>query len=138
MNRRFTTAFFNRLKKNDHAAMIIIAMAVGILSGYGAIVFRLMIRSVQFIFFGTPGRTFLETLASVPWYMKLAAPMLGGLIVGPIIFFMAREARGPGVSETIEAVALRGGYIRKRVSIVKILTSAICIGSGGSAGREGP
>ena len=118
--------------------MIVIAMLVGILSGYGAIVFRYMIRLVQWAFFGSAGVNFLETVSAAPLYVKLLAPALGGLIIGPIIFFIAREARGPGVSETMEAVAIRGGRIRKRVSIVKILTSAICIGSGGSAGREGP
>ncbi len=65
-------------------------------------------------------------------------PCLGGLIAGPIIYFFAREAKGPGVSETIESVALRGGKIRKRVFLTKTITAAICIGSGGSAGREGP
>ena len=118
--------------------MIVIAALVGILSGYGAILFRSMIRLVQWVFFGTGGANFLETVSAAPLYVKILAPAIGGLIVGPIIFLVAREARGPGVSGTMEAVAIHGGKMRKRVSIVKILTSAICIGSGGSAGREGP
>jgi CIC family chloride channel protein len=64
--------------------------------------------------------------------------MFGGLLVGPIVFRFAREARGHGVPEVMSSVALKGGVIRSRVSIAKSVASAICIGSGGSAGREGP
>jgi H+/Cl- antiporter ClcA len=65
-------------------------------------------------------------------------PALGGAIVGPLIYFFAREAKGHGVPEVMAAVALRGGVIRKRIVAVKALASAISIGSGGSVGREGP
>jgi CIC family chloride channel protein len=50
----------------------------------------------------------------------------------------AREAKGHGIPEVMEAVALRGGKIRARVAFVKVIASALTIGSGGSAGREGP
>ncbi len=65
-------------------------------------------------------------------------PALGGLIFGPLIYFFAREAKGHGVPEVMQAVALRGGRIRPVVAVVKSLASALCIGSGGSVGREGP
>jgi CIC family chloride channel protein len=123
---------------NEHVIMIVMAMIVGLLGGYGAVVFRLFIRFFQSISFGAGDANFLEHLMALPWYAKLLPPAIGGLIVGPIVYFFAREAGGPGVSETIEAVAIRGGMIRKRVFLVKILTSALCIGTGGSAGREGP
>jgi CIC family chloride channel protein len=64
--------------------------------------------------------------------------MLGGLLVGPIIYKFASEAKGHGVPEVMNAVARMGGIIRPRVAVVKTIASAICIGSGGSAGREGP
>ena len=57
---------------------------------------------------------------------------------GTLVYFFAREAKGHGVPEVMEAVTLKGGVIRKRVVVVKSLASAISIGSGGSAGREGP
>jgi CIC family chloride channel protein len=68
----------------------------------------------------------------------LIIPALGGAIVGPLVYRFAREARGHGVPEVMEAVVLRGGRIRPRVVVVKALASAICIGTGGSVGREGP
>lgn len=126
------------LNVSEHAIMIFMAIIVGVLGGYGAIVFRLFIRFSQSTFFGTGGTSFLDHVMTLSWYAKLIPPVIGGLLVGPIVYFFAREARGPGVSETIEAVAMRGGLIRRRVFFVKILTAAISIGSGGSAGREGP
>ena len=126
------------LTLNEHVVMMIMAMIVGALGGYGAVAFRLLIHFVQSIFFGVGDAGFLDHVMALPWYAKLLPPAIGALIVGPIVYFFAREAQGPGVSETIEAVAIRGGMIRKRIFAIKILTSAISIGSGGSAGREGP
>ena len=71
------------------------------------------------------------------WFVVLA-PVIGGLIYGPLVARFAPEARGHGVPEVMLAVNQRGGRIRPQVPIVKSLASAICIGSGGSVGREGP
>jgi CIC family chloride channel protein len=65
-------------------------------------------------------------------------PAIGGLLYGPLIYNWAREARGHGVPEVMVAVADNGGRIRWQVAVVKSLASALCIGSGGSVGREGP
>ncbi len=64
--------------------------------------------------------------------------MAAGLLYGPLIQLFAREARGHGVPEVMLAVAERGGRIRPQVAVVKSLASALCIGGGGSVGREGP
>ena len=61
-------------------------------------------------------------------------PALGGLIVGPLVYYFAREAKGHGVPEVMEALELRGGVIRPRVVLVKALASSVCIGTGGSVG----
>jgi CIC family chloride channel protein len=115
-------------------------------------VFRFMIRVVQVTFFQGAGG-FEELFAAgflrepldalhmaehVTWWWRLLLPALGGLLVGPLVWRFAREARGHGVPEVMAAVALRGGVIRPRVVAVKALASAISIGSGGSVGREGP
>ncbi|HZK48774.1 MAG TPA: chloride channel protein, partial [Thermoleophilia bacterium] len=65
-------------------------------------------------------------------------PIIGGLIVGPLVHFLAPEAKGHGVPEVMTAMAVRGGRIRPVVILVKALGSAVTIGSGGSVGREGP
>jgi len=82
----------------------------------------------DFLFFGS----------TVPVWMKIAMPAIGGLVVGLVVNFFASEAKGHGVPEVIQAIALRGGRIRKRVAAAKIFASAVTIGSGGSVGREGP
>jgi CIC family chloride channel protein len=68
----------------------------------------------------------------------LLLPALGGLLSGVIVFSIAPEAEGQGTDAMIESFHERGGQIRKRVPLVKIVASALTIGSGGSAGKEGP
>jgi H+/Cl- antiporter ClcA len=79
--------------------------------------------------------------AHLPWLglaFFVVAPVLGGLIYGPLIYRYAREARGHGVPEVMIAVSDNGGRLRPQVSVIKALASALCIGTGGSVGREGP
>ncbi|MBW2087143.1 MAG: chloride channel protein [Deltaproteobacteria bacterium] len=99
--------------------------------------FRYAIVFFQAVFYGNT-QDFIKISQEIPWYVKLVIPAVGGGLVGPIIYFLAREAKGHGVPEVMEAVAMRGGHIRPRVTAVKIAASAISIGCGGSVGREGP
>jgi CIC family chloride channel protein len=71
------------------------------------------------------------------WFVVLT-PVVGGLIYGPLVSRFAPEARGHGVPEVMYAVNRLGGRMRPQVPLVKSLASALCIGSGGSVGREGP
>jgi CIC family chloride channel protein len=119
---------------SESGAILFTALLVGIGAGLGAVIFRHLIDGVQTLAYEGLGRL----LAGVAPFHLLIIPALGGAIVGPLVYFFAREAKGHGVPEVMEAVALRGGRIRPRVAIVKSLASAICIGSGGSVGREGP
>ena len=122
---------------NLHIKNLLFALIIGILSGYGAVLFRYIIKSIQWLFY-LNSDDFLTFAHIVPPALKVCIPAAGGLVVGLLVYFGAREAKGHGVPEVMEAVALRGGFIRKRVALVKILASAISIGSGGSVGREGP
>ncbi|MBW1704902.1 MAG: chloride channel protein [Deltaproteobacteria bacterium] len=117
--------------------MTVLAVIVGLTGGLGAVGFRYLIDFFQSIFYGAGGNL-LGLVQTIPWYLKVWVPAAGGLVVGPLVYFLAREAKGHGVPEVMEAVALRSGIIRKRVVLIKSLVSAICIGTGGSAGREGP
>jgi CIC family chloride channel protein len=132
--------------------MVVVAVVLGFVGAAGAIVFRILIRVFQGVFFGGPSGLLdvidaglfadpadpLERARGLAAHWRVLIPALGGLVVGPLIYFFAREAKGHGVPEVMEAVALRGGVIRRRVSGLKTLVSAISIGSGGSVGREGP
>ncbi len=126
-----------RYHLDERILTLILAAFIGFLSGYGAVLFRLLIKVTQYIFYGHTG-DILSFSHALPLYTIVGIPCLGGLMVGLIVTFAASEAKGHGVPEVMEAVALRNGRIRKRVAAAKIMASAICIGSGGSVGREGP
>jgi len=127
----------DRAKMTEHVFMIIVALIIGVLAGFGAIAIRLLIREISD--FAFPGEeTLLENIIQTPWYIKISVPIIGGLIVGPIIHFFAPEAKGHGVPEVMQSIILRGGIIRPRVALVKAIASAVTIGTGGSVGREGP
>ncbi len=110
------------------------ALIVGLLTGVGAVIFRYLIMGVAWF-----GYVWIpEATSSLGKSYVIFVPAIGGLLVGLLIYYFAREAKGHGVPEVMEAVALKGGRIRPQVAIVKSLASSISIGSGGSVGREGP
>ncbi len=125
---------FGKWDSSSEIIFIGTALIVGIGTGLGAVAFRYLIRGVEWI-----GYDWFPSITS-GWGKAyvIIIPAIGGLIVGPLVYFFAREAKGHGVPEVMEAVALRGGRIRPVVAVVKSLASAISIGSGGSVGREGP
>lgn len=114
--------------------LLALALLVGLITGLVSCVFQWLIDAIAGIAYGAQGSIFTG-----PWrWAVLFIPALGGLLVGLLVTRFAREARGHGVPEVMLAVARRGGKIRPVVGVVKALASAICIGSGGSAGKEGP
>ena len=119
---------------SESSVILFTAVVVGIGAGLGAVFFRWLIKSMEVLAYDKLGGL-LEGI--YPFYF-LIIPALGGAIFGPLIYRFAREAKGHGVPEVMEAIALRGGRIRPQVAIIKSLASAICIGTGGSVGREGP
>lgn len=130
-------ALVDKAKMTEHTFMIIVAIIIGVLAGFGAIAIRTLIMEISSLSF-SGDKTLLENIIDAPIYVKILVPMIGGLIVGPLIYFLAPEAKGHGVPEVMQAVLLKGGIIRPRVALVKALASSITIGTGGSVGREGP
>lgn len=125
------------------AGLVALALLVGAGAGAGAVVFRYLILAVTYVFTGHrdysgAGRASLGYFHGLGFWFIVFIPVIGGLLYGPLIYLFAREARGHGVPEVMLAVAERGGRIRPQVAVVKSLASALCIGSGGSVGREGP
>jgi len=125
------------LRQTERLYMVLVAVVLGLLGGLGAVAFRRFIEWVNLIAW-RQGPVTLEYLAGLPWWWKILAPAAGGLIVGFITYYVASEARGHGVPEVMESVALKGGRIRPRVVLAELVASGITIGSGGSVGREGP
>lgn len=132
-----TNVLLERAHLTEHTSMIIIAIIIGVLAGYAAVGIRFLIEEFAHLSYPGSGNV-LENIMNTPWYLIILVPTIGGLIVGPLIYFFAPEAKGHGVPEVMQAILLKGGKIRPRVAAVKALASAITIGTGGSVGREGP
>jgi len=128
--------------RREHFFMIVMGGIAGAVGGYAAIGFRKIIAISSQLGWGNvtgmEGKDLLSMTLAAPFWIKLIIPAVGGLLVGIIVHFFAQEAKGHGVPEVMEAVALKNGRMRTRVVFAKAFASAICIGSGGSVGREGP
>jgi CIC family chloride channel protein len=123
--------------------LVPLALLVGAGAGVGAVVFRYLIVWFTELFtgradFSGAGRVASPHFPGLGIFFVVLVPVLGGLVYGPLVDRFAKEARGHGVPEVMLAVAERGGRIGPQVAIVKSLASALCIGCGGSVGREGP
>jgi CIC family chloride channel protein len=120
----------------------ILAFAVGIVTGVGAVVFRDLIGFVHNLLF--LGQLVVRYDANLftppsPWGpFVILVPVIGAVAVTFLVTRFAPEARGHGVPEVMDAIYYKGGIIRPIVALVKSLASAIAIGSGAAVGREGP
>ncbi len=115
----------------EEVTLVSIAIVVGLGTGLGAVAFIWLL--TQITVFTNWLQANLGTAIGL-----LLAMTVAGVVVGFMVEKWAAEAKGHGVPEVMEAVAMRGGRIRPRVAIVKVLASSLTIGTGGSAGREGP
>ncbi len=133
-SQKYFKLLFNYFRTSEAIFLLFFAGIVGVGAGFGAIFFRWMISLFQKLFF-TQGQHVLSFMGS---YYVIIIPAIGGFIVGLLVYFFARETKGHGVPEVMLAVVVGGSKIRPRVAAMKALVSSICIGSGGSVGREGP
>lgn len=138
-----------RRRLRPQARLLGLALVVGVVAGLGAIVFY---GACQVVVHGALDQVlgyhplhsggeppFWEPTSTRfrPWLLLLI-PTLGGLLSGFLVFKLAPEAEGHGTDAAIAAFHHRQGYIRPRVPLVKLVASALTIGTGGSGGREGP
>ncbi|WP_084713399.1 chloride channel protein [Streptacidiphilus rugosus] len=129
--------------RSSKGGLAVLALVIGAGAGLGAVVFRWLIKTFTQALSGHTDYAAAGHAANPhvpflgPWFVLLA-PVVAGLLYGPLVQRFAREARGHGVPEVMYAVARRGGRIAPQVAGVKTLASALCIGGGGSVGREGP
>ncbi len=124
----------DRLSPPEGLLLLVLAVIIGGATGLAAVFFIQLIALIQ-------NRSYTTVQLLFPHlglWSYVIVPVIGALFVGPLIAWFAREAKGHGVPEVMQALVLRGGRIRPRVALAKIVASALCIGTGGSAGREGP
>jgi CIC family chloride channel protein len=125
---------------------IVFGVLIGVVSGFGAILFNFLLQTgtrfftEDLIAFLLPKDLREVLLFGFPLsrWMMVWIPALGGIFSGLIVFHFAPEAEGHGTDAMIDSFHRKKGMIRKRVPFVKTIASAITIGSGGSAGKEGP
>ncbi len=127
-----------QLVGHDMLILSILAMVVGLGTGGAMIVFREGISLAQTLFLGSDIEALWIAGEGLPWWRKLLAPTLGGLIVGLMIHYLMPGRRPHGVADAIEASALHGGRMSARAGVWAAAISAISIGAGASVGREGP
>jgi len=124
------------------ARLSVLAVLVGIVTGFGAVAFRDLIGLLHNLLF--LGRFVVRYDANLftpesPWgALVILVPVVGALGVTFLVSTFAPEAKGHGVPEVMDAIYYKGGIIRPVVAVVKSLASAIAIGSGAAVGREGP
>jgi chloride channel protein, CIC family len=129
--------------RESPSALVPLAVAVGVVTGLGAVGFRQLITAFTWMFTGYHDYSAVGRVPSIHfpalgiWFLLLT-PVLAGAVYGPIVYRFAPEARGHGVPQVMYAVSHRGGRIAPQVTLVKALASALCMGGGGSVGREGP
>jgi chloride channel protein, CIC family len=138
-----------RRRIRPQARMMCLSLLVGVIAGVGAIVF---FAACQIVFhyalgvgagyhpltpLGEPPMLAESQNPLVPWLL-LIIPTVGGLLSGLLVFSIAPEAEGHGTDAAIAAYHYHQGLIRPRVPLVKIVASALTLGTGGSGGREGP
>lgn len=133
--RRLISIGLRRLGFSEESFLILMAVVIGGLTGMGSVGFTKLIHYFHRLCYGGEG---FQGLYHGKWFLLVLLPTVGGLLVGAITYFFAREAKGHGVPEVMDAIARRSGIIRPRVALAKAVSSALTIGSGGSAGTEGP
>ncbi len=114
--------------------MLVLSALVGVGVGLAAVLFRWMIDFFHGLFF----HNLHDWLSFMGSFSIIIIPVIGAILFSPLIYYFAREAKGHGVPEVMLAMERNGGKIRPIVAVIKSLASSLCIGSGGSAGREGP
>jgi CIC family chloride channel protein len=124
------------------ALLSLLALALGTVTGLGAVLFRDLIGLIHNLMF--TGHAVVRYDANVftapaPWgAFVILVPVIGAVGVTFVVSNFAPEAKGHGVPEVMDAIYFKSGVIRPVVALVKSLASAIAIGSGSSVGREGP
>ena len=122
--------------------LALLSLAVGLVAGFGAVVFRDLIGGFHnLLFLGRFSFYYDANLhtAPSPWgALVIFVPVLGAVGVAYLVKTFAPEAKGHGVPEVMDAIYYHDGKIRPIVAAIKSLASALSIGSGGSVGRERP
>jgi CIC family chloride channel protein len=125
-----------RLGLREDSFLLVVAVLIGLVTAAAAVGFHTLIEWIRNYLYGSVGPRI--DLYGEGILILILLPAAGGLAVGVISRFVFRDREGHGIVDVLEAVNRSSGVIRPLSAVEKILTSAITIGTGGSAGAEGP
>ncbi|GIW98967.1 MAG: chloride channel protein [Pirellulaceae bacterium] len=147
---RWLGDFVYQTDVRSHGKWFLLSILIGCVAGLGAIVFQYLTQAISTaallwwagMDIGEPaGEPRLFPIAATTTFQPLLLILVctvGGLISGILVYRLAPDAAGHGTDAAIDAFHRRGGVILPRIPIVKTIASAVTLGTGGSAGREGP
>ncbi len=138
IGRKLHTVLF----QSDSVVLTTLAVCVGILAGFGAVGFHILLEQTHEVL-AAASELLLQLPALQPWgwtraWIVVCFPAVGALVALSLIWLFARHDQSHGTSAVIESVALRGGWLPARALLTKVVAAALFIGSGGSAGPEDP
>lgn len=128
----------SQLKAGEHTFIIVMSIAVGLLSGLANIAFRFTMTSVHDIIFEGGSSLLKIKSGGLNALLLPLIPVCGALLLIPLVLFFRDDINGYGFPRFIERVNIRGGKLKVKTIFSKILGAAFTIGTGGSAGVEGP
>lgn len=143
--RRLPTLLINWIEpnledfRNDRQLSVwFVAVIIGFAASIAAIIFRELIGAVQLLWLGDRSEHVVSAAANLPWYVIALAPVIGGIIVGWGLVTLLPQRRTGGVPDVIEARAIEGRDLDLKSACWSAGITAVSLGSGASAGREGP
>jgi len=134
INPILTRLAFFKIGFSESNIELILACLVGIGAGFASVFFRYLHHQIHFLCF----EIIYPWLSTYSIYLLPLIPMMGAVILIPFSLRYPGEINGYGMPRFLISVHLRGGMIKTRQIFIKIFTSALTIGTGGSAGVEGP
>jgi len=130
--------FFRRLTSPEQPIVWLLALLVGILSGYAALAFYGLVAAIQRLLYGVTEASLESGAARLDWYVVLIVPIIGGLIVGVILAVFSQSGRPASIAEVIESSRIRNCELSLRSGAISFVVSVVSLGFGASSGREGP
>ncbi len=117
----------------------LLAALIGVATGYAVLLFRYGIGAVQWLWLDVWEENIVATKASFSHPLVVfLGPVAGGLVVGLLLVWLAPHRRASGVADVIEAAHVRHGVISWKDGLMSAVITVVSLGSGASAGREGP
>lgn len=130
--------FFRRLTSPEQPIVWLLALLVGVISGYTALAFYSLVAAIQKLLYGATEASIESGGAQLDWYVVLIVPIIGGLIVGVILHVFSASGRAASVAEVIESSRVRNCELSLRSGLISFVVSVVSLGFGASSGREGP